>query len=77
MSLKVAVNICQAAPSVYPLPLGRGLLCPCVPRLTVVALRGLEAVRQSRLHLRVVQILWSYVAHSEIQRRGLMERTQT
>jgi hypothetical protein len=33
--------LCQAAPSVYLLPLGRGLLCPCLPRSTVVALRVL------------------------------------
>jgi hypothetical protein len=49
--------LCQAAPSVYLLPLGRGLLCPCLPRSTVVALRGLEAGRQSRLHLCVVHSL--------------------
>jgi hypothetical protein len=49
--------LCQAAPSVYMLPLGRGLLCPCLPRSTMVELRGLGAGRQSRLHLRVVHIL--------------------
>lgn len=48
----------------------------CLSRSTEVALRGLEAVRQSRLHLRVVS-LWSFVAHSDIQWRGLMARTQT
>ncbi len=35
----------------------RIVLCPCLPRSTVVALRGLGAGRQSRLHLRVVHIL--------------------
>jgi hypothetical protein len=49
--------LCQAAPSVCLLPLGRGLSCTCLPRSTVVALRDLGAGRQSRLHLRIVHIL--------------------